>query len=350
MIHFFRRIRKSLLTENRFTNYLLYAIGEIMLVVIGILIALQINNWNEQNKIDQNNRVKLNSVQQELLTNLKTADLVISETNQKLSGINRVLYDTLTVDDYLERGSGWVLRTLMLSVTVFTPVTESYNSLILSQDNLSDSYNGIINNLNQIYVKSYKFIDLSNKGQQAIYFREVEHLSNSYSWYSDVNTNARNLNEHHIQYLLTNPFYKNRVSEMKTMANAMNQIAKIFKHQSIQTYKEISRLIDQNIEEPMILNAYYRPTEDEISLMISSFSNVSLGGSDLKILAHENTLYLDYLPSGKLEMFFTDPHSFYVMPSGDEYIIEYAFEKDYSKVYSMSSSRRVFTYKKIESE
>ena len=46
MLHFFRRIRQNLLTRNRFTKYLLYALGEIVLVVIGILIALQINNWN----------------------------------------------------------------------------------------------------------------------------------------------------------------------------------------------------------------------------------------------------------------------------------------------------------------
>ena len=46
MIKFFRHIRKQLLTENKFNKYLLYAIGEIVLVVIGILIALQINNWN----------------------------------------------------------------------------------------------------------------------------------------------------------------------------------------------------------------------------------------------------------------------------------------------------------------
>ncbi len=50
MIKFFRKIRQRLLAENRFSKYLLYAIGEIFLVVIGILIALQINNWNEAKK------------------------------------------------------------------------------------------------------------------------------------------------------------------------------------------------------------------------------------------------------------------------------------------------------------
>jgi hypothetical protein len=50
MIKFFRRIRQNLLIEGKTTSYLKYAIGEIVLVVIGILIALQINNWNEQQK------------------------------------------------------------------------------------------------------------------------------------------------------------------------------------------------------------------------------------------------------------------------------------------------------------
>lgn len=48
MIKFFRHIRKSLLMENKTSKYFKYAIGEVILVVIGILIALQINNWNEE--------------------------------------------------------------------------------------------------------------------------------------------------------------------------------------------------------------------------------------------------------------------------------------------------------------
>lgn len=55
MMKFFRRIRQKYLQENRLSKYLPYAIGEIVLVVIGILIALQINNWNEErkNKIEE---------------------------------------------------------------------------------------------------------------------------------------------------------------------------------------------------------------------------------------------------------------------------------------------------------
>jgi hypothetical protein len=50
MIKFFRKIRQRLLREGRLSSYLIYALGEIVLVVVGILIALQINTWNEDRK------------------------------------------------------------------------------------------------------------------------------------------------------------------------------------------------------------------------------------------------------------------------------------------------------------
>ena len=55
---FFRKIRRDLLANSQFFKYLKYAIGEILLVVIGILIALQVNNWNEY-RADSMNRFAL---------------------------------------------------------------------------------------------------------------------------------------------------------------------------------------------------------------------------------------------------------------------------------------------------
>ena len=63
MIKFFRRIRQKLLSQGSLNKYLLYAIGEILLVMIGILLALQVNNWNEHRKAQER--------QQKLYANLK---------------------------------------------------------------------------------------------------------------------------------------------------------------------------------------------------------------------------------------------------------------------------------------
>jgi hypothetical protein len=53
MINFFRKIRRELMSQNKVTRYLAYALGEIALVVIGILIALQIDTWNEEKKVEK---------------------------------------------------------------------------------------------------------------------------------------------------------------------------------------------------------------------------------------------------------------------------------------------------------
>jgi Family of unknown function (DUF6090) len=74
MIKFFRKIRQQLLSDNKFSKYLLYAVGEIVLVVFGILIALSINNWNEEKK-----RMSLKASYIESLRNDLQTDIVFLE-------------------------------------------------------------------------------------------------------------------------------------------------------------------------------------------------------------------------------------------------------------------------------
>ncbi|WP_445385853.1 DUF6090 family protein [Robiginitalea sp. IMCC44478] len=71
MIRFFRNIRQRLLTENKFSKYLLYAIGEIILVMIGILMALQVNNWNNERADREKEITILKEIQRNLQTNVK---------------------------------------------------------------------------------------------------------------------------------------------------------------------------------------------------------------------------------------------------------------------------------------
>ena len=71
MLRFFRQIRQKLLTENKFSKYLLYAVGEILLVVIGILIALQVDTWNEGRKMVERERQVLQSLLSEIKTNME---------------------------------------------------------------------------------------------------------------------------------------------------------------------------------------------------------------------------------------------------------------------------------------
>ena len=89
MITLFRKIRKSLLASGASRKYVYYAVGEIALVVIGILIALQINNWNEERKdriIEQEYLIGLRAEFEynfrDLEANIRINEMVMKETNE----------------------------------------------------------------------------------------------------------------------------------------------------------------------------------------------------------------------------------------------------------------------------
>ncbi|MBW2938512.1 hypothetical protein KXJ69_10360 [Aureisphaera sp. CAU 1614] len=90
MIKFFRKIRQKLLSENKFNKYFLYAIGEIFLVVIGILIALQINNWNEEKKINKSISDHLTILKQNL-----------NEDHVQLTQLHQNMIDNFNYSDSL---------------------------------------------------------------------------------------------------------------------------------------------------------------------------------------------------------------------------------------------------------
>ena len=74
MIKFFRKIRYDLMETGKTTKYLKYAIGEIILVVIGILIALSINNWNEERKDRIREQSILKNLQIDFKSNINNVD------------------------------------------------------------------------------------------------------------------------------------------------------------------------------------------------------------------------------------------------------------------------------------
>ena len=82
MINFLRRIRRDLINENKTSIYLIYAVGEVVLVVFGILIALQINNWNENQKTKKLEIVFLENLQIDLEVDISNFNRRIKESEQ----------------------------------------------------------------------------------------------------------------------------------------------------------------------------------------------------------------------------------------------------------------------------
>jgi hypothetical protein len=77
MLRFFRRIRKRLLDDGHLPRYAAYAVGEILLVVVGILIALQINNLNEERKEAALAATYIENLKQDMISDLETLQSVL---------------------------------------------------------------------------------------------------------------------------------------------------------------------------------------------------------------------------------------------------------------------------------
>jgi hypothetical protein len=121
MIKFFRKIRQKLLVENRFNKYLLYAIGEIVLVVIGILIALQINNWNQANKDKAFELKMLNEISKALQSDVSylREHLIgyrTKESEKSIHYFEKALKKEKVYKDSLEYYFGWVNLGIVLKI------------------------------------------------------------------------------------------------------------------------------------------------------------------------------------------------------------------------------------------
>jgi len=161
MIPFFRKIRKTLADDNRPLKYMRYAIGEIVLVVIGILIALQINNWNENRKTHLN-ELKL---AEQLLDDAR-ADSIFFESRIIFQQMRDTLFNNLiTLSKDISVDS--ILK-LKVNIDPFGFRLVYQSNLINNNPDaydLMDSY--IIKNKLREYIKSYDYvvnaIELNNR-------------------------------------------------------------------------------------------------------------------------------------------------------------------------------------------
>ncbi len=133
----FRNIRQKLASENKVAAYLRYAIGEILLVVIGILVALQINNWNEARKNHIEEMALLNQLKSEFQSNLEQLDEKIAIRKSMISASLKLLYykdhpETRNKDSVIKQ----ILPTLINPT--FDPIADnisSSNRILLLRNN-----------------------------------------------------------------------------------------------------------------------------------------------------------------------------------------------------------------------
>ena len=153
MIKFFRKIRYNFMETGKTTKYFKYAIGEIILVVIGILIALQINNWNTAQKDIAKEQQILLSLREEFKQNIKELQF---DHQVNLSSINAVTtllnldktadFETKTIDSLL--GQTFNFATFDARLGVINDISSSGNLELIRDSNLRYKLNQWTGELN----------------------------------------------------------------------------------------------------------------------------------------------------------------------------------------------------------
>ena len=205
MIKFFRKIRQNLLSEGNTGKYLKYAIGEIILVVIGILIALQINNWNETRKSNILKKSYIENLITDLNTDLKNLEQLntINRINEKEGRyLASFLDNTLTKPDTLRLTYSIISCGFIPNITI---ISSTYNDIIKSNNIhlfndvqlkkvLDDYYipNNWVSLFNDRILKTawYDYRDEMVKFHSPLlykdYYEQNNSIRSSYSWKYDI--------------------------------------------------------------------------------------------------------------------------------------------------------------------
>ena len=323
MLTFFRQIRKGLLEGGATSKYLLYAISEIALVVIGMLIALQINNWNEkrQNKLKVDNL--LLKIQKNIKSDLADINAITAFYATKDSLMYLVLGNKLTEEDYQNPNSNH-LHSLIFNGMDINLKNIGFTNLMRVQDIIPPQYESLLDQLYLQYNNHFNYVQDAENSFKDATGKFNDALFDKYDWYSSEV--ATHLNAERTNYFLNNVRYKGMVKEYQSSAinNYLNFNLNYAKSAS-NTYDQISKLLNKHPEKSIAFNDI--DTDSEI---IGNYQAIS--GQSIELLAKDNRNYLVFEATDTIQWLQYAPNKF-AMSGG---FIRFSVEQDSTNIYLLS--------------
>lgn len=243
MIKFFRKIRQELIGKSKTGKYLKYAIGEIILVVLGILIALSINNWNEQEKLNIVEVNILEGIRQNIL--MDTIDLNhnirrFKEMYRRDSVVHSYLLAKKPLDAIVEESLTDLWRSnmsIMLHTSYFDEAKVKGLSII-SNKSLRDS-------ISRLYEFRYSYVILVENGlKQYDYLSLYEDIVSDYV-HVDLETMQLAIGEKHYQSILDDELFTWKLSSASIKMQSVN----VFYNDARKAALQVVDLIEKELGE-----------------------------------------------------------------------------------------------------
>ena len=234
MIKFFRKIRQNLLSENKFSKYLIYAIGEIILVVIGILIALAFNNFNEQNKRENQIIEIINQLENDILYNFDGASSTLDFYSKQEKICEDVLFDKLSISDYQNND---LISILAANWTIATPKSENLDYLLSNQKASPENYKPVINAAKILKDRE----DIMNSNWNRLNATIQENIKKITNEVSLIRLDSLSRQEK-FEYMLTNKDYKKIIELYWIHAQDYSDMVSRYRAQLMATLRSISTI------------------------------------------------------------------------------------------------------------
>lgn len=247
MIKFFRKIRFKLMETGNSGKYFKYAIGEIILVVIGIVIALQINNWNIK-RLNENKILSiLKEVQNDLKEDITKSKELFAYYKSRDSIIQLAINNKLTRADYLSDKKYSYINVAMNAFHLKIH-SNGYQNFSNNLDNVSKKYQDVIEPLNEIYTYNKYEIDKFDTRLDKITDRLMDNLGATKPWFY---TNGQGkISDEAIHYFLTDSLYKNALDLYNNAAYNLTKHVDQFNQNAIEAYQTIAELTGNPKELP----------------------------------------------------------------------------------------------------
>ena len=297
MTRFFRQNRKEQLSEHNFIKYLRYAFGEFIIVVLGILFALYINNLNEQRKANDRTVEILKEIQNDLGKDILKADETIEFYKQRKSIIKQILNDQIPYENYKKYAPQ--AKYLIMVANHIKLYDNGYRNLMQNSNDMPDKYRAIINPLYEIFVYNKYEIDSYDDNMDKITTDYNHILMNKFDWYYSE-FGSTTIRDEMIDYFST-PGYKNLAFRYAlTSWVGLSSHLSHFRYNAVNAYLQIAKHIGNEDKVPEYVNHNFIKIDSTIlkqytgtyRLIPFDNENSSTSESKLKISVKGNHLLL----------------------------------------------------------
>ena len=264
MIRFFRIIRQKLLSQNKFNKYMIYAIGEIILVVIGILLALKVNNWNvKQNNLKYEQSILI-ELQKEFQNNcVQLEDKILMRKNLIMNSTQWLI--NVMNDDYskveLDSINHHLSRTLIVPsydpmISITTELINSGNLRLIQNNELRTKLTSWPNLANDFVRDESEYVTFMYEHYMIFLIQNyklrplVNEIQNDVVLYNIIKTKKKDFNlidkesNNELNQLFQNKDFEDYLSLIMGFCNFLNNISGTL----VDSNTEILELIESEIE------------------------------------------------------------------------------------------------------